>query len=53
VICINLGGLIAVLKTRKMPVKKNTKKKQINRGKNLRGMKEMIRIKVIKIIRGK
>jgi len=36
-----------------MPIKKNINKKQINRGENLRRMMEMIRIKVIRIIRGK
>jgi hypothetical protein len=44
---------MAVLKTKEMPIKKNIKKKQINRGNRRRGIKEMIRIEVIKIISGK
>ncbi len=44
---------MAVLKTKETPIKKNNKKKQINRGKRRRGIKEMIRIEVIKIISGK
>jgi hypothetical protein len=36
-----------------MPIKKDIKKKQINRENRRRGIKEMIRIEVIKIITGK
>jgi succinate dehydrogenase flavin-adding protein (antitoxin of CptAB toxin-antitoxin module) len=36
-----------------MPIKKNIKKKQINWGNRRRGIKEMIRIEIIKIISGK